>query len=362
MRADYPYDCWYVAATSDEIQGERSDGRNTQGDGRDPGSGLLSRRLLGRHVVLYRRASGDVVALADRCAHRPHPLSTGYRDGDRIVCGYHGFGYDPDGRLVDVPSQERVPAGVRVHAYPVYEEPPFVWVWTGDPGTAARRPPPRAPWPVPAGAAESLEVLDIRANYLLLHEHYLDLTNVFHMYPEAAPPDLVALPPLDEVAVSERSVTYTRTTAESRPAAWEIATAGLSPRERTRRVEEGAFVSPALHVQRYVMDPEGEPRTLLRIQAFTPERPGETRVYLRMVRDFNTGDAAVTERLRAMFHEMAVRDAAALELVQVRMDEERRDGPGVLDRLRRDVNVTADRAALRARRIVARMVADEARV
>ena len=53
MNPNYPRDCWYVAATSDEV-----------------GSGLLGRKLLDRPVVLYRLASGEAVALEDRCAHR----------------------------------------------------------------------------------------------------------------------------------------------------------------------------------------------------------------------------------------------------------------------------------------------------
>ena len=128
MRPNYPFNCWYVAATTDEV-------------GRD----LLARRLLGIPVVLYRRSSGDVVAMEDRCVHRAYPLSEGRLDGDRLVCGYHGFVYDPDGRCVDVPSQERVPQGACVRTYAVHEQPPFVWIWLGEPGAAAlRRRPSRA--------------------------------------------------------------------------------------------------------------------------------------------------------------------------------------------------------------------------
>jgi vanillate O-demethylase monooxygenase subunit len=129
MTPNYPFNCWYVAATSDEV-----------------GEGLLARRLLDRPVVLYRRSSGDVVAMEDRCVHRAYPLSEGRRDGDRVVCGYHGFSYGPDGCLVDVPSQENVPPGARVRSYPVHEQSPFVWIWLGDRRAAALRPPPRVPW------------------------------------------------------------------------------------------------------------------------------------------------------------------------------------------------------------------------
>ena len=304
-------------------------------------------------MVLYRRDSGEVVAMEDRCVHRAYPLSEGRRDGDRVVCGYHGFSYDPDGCLVDVPSQENVPPGARVRTYPIHEQSPFVWIWLGDPGMAALRPPPRVPWYADgAGWASTHEVLRVEANYLLLHEHYLDLTDVFVMHPEAVPPDIGVVPQLDEVEVSERSVAYSRATPPSRLAAWEAEVTGLSADTTGTRMEEGIFVSPALHVQHYVIDMEtGKADGLLRIQGFTPESPGATHVFLQMARNHATDNERVAEFLRTMFHDWAMRDFVVLETIQRRLGEETVS--------RRDINVKADRAAVRARRIALEMVDEE---
>jgi len=336
MRPNYPFNCWYVAAISDEV-----------------GQGLLSRRLLGKPVVLYRRESGDVVAMEDRCIHRAYPLSAGRRDGDRVVCGYHGFSYDPDGCLVDVPSQENLPPGARVRTYPVHEQSPFVWIWLGDPGAAALRPPPRVPWYADGtGWASTAEVLRVEANYLLLHEHYLDLTDVFVMHPEVVPPDIDMLPPLNEVEVSERSVSYFRELPTSRLAPWEAEITGLPADTAGIRREEATFVSPALHVQHYDIAPDdGKGHELLRIQGFTPESPTATHVFLQMARKFATDNDGVGEFLRTMFHEWADRDADVLEAIQHRLEEDTVP--------RRDINVKADRAAIRARRIAMDMVDDE---
>jgi vanillate O-demethylase monooxygenase subunit len=336
MSPNYPFKCWYVAATSEEV-----------------GQGLLARRLLGKPVVLYRRESGDIVAMEDRCIHRAYPLSAGRREGDRVVCGYHGFSYDPDGCLVAVPSQENVPPGARVRTYPVHEQSPFVWIWLGAPGSAALRPPPRVPWYADgAGWASTTEVLRVEANYLLLHEHYLDLTDVFAVHPEAVPPDIEVLPPLDEVEVSERSVSYSRTTPPSRLAAWEAEATGLPADTAGIRREEGTFVSPALHVQHYVIDPDGgKSYELLRIQGFTPESLTATHVFLQMARNYATDNDGAGEFLRTMFHEWATRDAIVLETVQ--------RGLGEATSSRRDINVKADRAAVRARRIALEMVDEE---
>jgi vanillate O-demethylase monooxygenase subunit len=333
--SNYPYNCWYVAATSDEV-----------------GRELLGRRLLDTPVVLYRRDSGEVVAMEDRCVHRAYPLSEGRLDGDRLVCGYHGFVYDADGRCVDVPSQENVPQGACVRAFPVSEQPPFVWIWLGEPGAATLRNPPHTPWLEEPAWANVGENLRLEANFLLLHEHYLDLTNVFTMHPEAVPPGIETLPELDEVEVSELSVAYSRTLPRARLADWEAEATGLPRDVEYGRREQGTFVSPGLHVQRYAIDAkDGRAYEIARVQGFTPESATSTHVFLRIARNYATDRAVVAEHLRAMFHEWAGRDAAVLETVQRRLREQGEP--------RRDINVKADRAAVRARRVIQAMVDEE---
>lgn len=333
--SNYPYNCWYVAATSNEV-----------------GRELLGRRLLGKPVVLYRRDSGEVVALEDRCIHRAYPLSAGRLDGDRLVCGYHGFTYDPDGNCVAIPSQENVPQGACVRTFPVAERAPFVWIWLGEPGAETLRNPPHTPWLEEPAWANFGETLPIEANFLLLHEHYLDLTNVFTMHPSAVPPGIETLPELDEVEVSELSVTYTRTLPRARLADWEAEATGLPRDIEYDRREQGTFISPALHVQRYTIDAhDGRAYETVRVQGFTPESDSSTHVFLRIARNYATDRAVVAEHLRAMFHEWAHRDLTVLEAVQRRLRE---DGEP-----RRDINVKADRAAVRARRVTQAMVEEE---
>jgi vanillate O-demethylase monooxygenase subunit len=334
MRPNYPFNCWYVAATSDEV-----------------GRELLGRRLLGVPVVLYRRGSGDVVAMEDRCVHRAYPLSEGRLDGDRLVCGYHGFVYETDGCCVEVPSQEKVPQGACVRTFAVQERPPFVWIWLGEPGAAALRLPPTTPWFDDPGWTSTSETLHVVANYMLLHEHYLDLTNVFVMHPEVVPPGIESLPPLDEVEVSEMSVAYSRSLPVARLADWEAEATGLPRDTECARREEGTFVSPALHVQHYTIETGGGPFEHLRVQGFTPETVTTTHVFLQIARNYATDRAVVADLLRSMFHEWAVRDAAVLQTVQQRLGEELEP--------RRDINVKADRAAVRARRVAQEMVDEE---
>jgi phenylpropionate dioxygenase-like ring-hydroxylating dioxygenase large terminal subunit len=108
--------CWYVAALDHEL----IDGK------------LLSRILLGEHVLLYRGESGNVIAMNDRCPHRGALLSKGRLEGDSVRCMYHGIKYDGAGKCVQIPGQDMIPPKLKVHSYPVSVRSHFIWVWMGD--------------------------------------------------------------------------------------------------------------------------------------------------------------------------------------------------------------------------------------
>ncbi|WP_416465033.1 Rieske 2Fe-2S domain-containing protein [Sphingomonas sp. VDB2] len=112
--ADYPQRCWYMAGWADEL-----------------GEGGFSREIRGERLFVLRTADG-VAALRDRCPHRFAPLSLGTRDGDRVVCGYHGLAFAPDGRCVHNPFADRIPAGASVPAFHLVERDGILWLWGGD--------------------------------------------------------------------------------------------------------------------------------------------------------------------------------------------------------------------------------------
>lgn len=106
---------WYVAAFSTEIS-------------RDP----IERKLLGLPVALYRKEDGSPVAMYGLCPHRYYPLAKGKVQGDSIVCGYHGFVFEADGKCSEIPSQG-TSAGFCQPTYPIFEKGPLCWIWMGDP-------------------------------------------------------------------------------------------------------------------------------------------------------------------------------------------------------------------------------------
>ncbi|MBB3109866.1 vanillate O-demethylase monooxygenase subunit [Paenibacillus phyllosphaerae] len=91
--------------------------------------------VLGEKVVLFRGPQG-VNAMRDLCIHRGVPLSLGRVEQGEIVCAYHGWRYDGDGRCVCIPSlpaTQAIPLKARTTSYACQERYGFVWVCLGEP-------------------------------------------------------------------------------------------------------------------------------------------------------------------------------------------------------------------------------------
>lgn len=58
------------------------------------GDGLREVTVGGAPVLLARSRSGEVCALANTCTHLGAPLAEGSRDGDTVICPWHGSRFD----------------------------------------------------------------------------------------------------------------------------------------------------------------------------------------------------------------------------------------------------------------------------
>ena len=96
-------------------------------------------------LVLWREASGKIVCMEDRCAHRGTALSLGRVVDTRIACAYHGFQYDASGQCVRIPCAgegARISAALKVRTFPAREMHGFIFVWWGE----ERESYPQPPW------------------------------------------------------------------------------------------------------------------------------------------------------------------------------------------------------------------------
>ena len=96
---------------------------------REVAGSAWSTQLLDEQLVLYRLSDGVVRATRDRCPHRGAALSRGRIENDRLVCPYHGFSFDGDGRCVGIPAHPgmAISAKLRLSPIPVREAYGLVW-------------------------------------------------------------------------------------------------------------------------------------------------------------------------------------------------------------------------------------------
>jgi len=98
-------------------------------------NGVAGARVMGEDIVIWK-AGDEVRAWKDLCIHRGTRLSLGeVRDGDTLMCPYHGWTYDADGKCVKIPAHpEQTPptkaVAITYHAQVAYE---MVWVCLGEP-------------------------------------------------------------------------------------------------------------------------------------------------------------------------------------------------------------------------------------
>src|SRR5205814_5381817 len=91
-------------------------------------------RLLGEDLVVFRDSKNQLGVLSEYCLHRRASLAFGRNEQCGLRCLYHGWKFDVEGNVVDMPSEapgaaERL--GKKHKAYPVREGGGFIWVWMG---------------------------------------------------------------------------------------------------------------------------------------------------------------------------------------------------------------------------------------
>ena len=58
------------------------------------GASMQRVEVAGEAVLVTRSASGDLCAIANTCSHFGGPLAEGEREGDIVVCPWHGSRFD----------------------------------------------------------------------------------------------------------------------------------------------------------------------------------------------------------------------------------------------------------------------------
>jgi len=164
----YLMNTWYVAALASEVAGD----------------GLFKRRLLDTSVLMYRKADGTPVAMHDRCPHRFVPLSMGHRDGDDVVCAYHGLKFDCTGKCNHNPhGNQKIPEAARTRVFPLVERYGFLWIWMGDEAADPATIPDYSPLDGKPSAV-GYTYMPRKSNYQLILDNVMDLSHIDHLHGE----------------------------------------------------------------------------------------------------------------------------------------------------------------------------------
>lgn len=141
-------------------------------------------QILDDPIVLFRNGSGAISALYDACPHRFAPLSLGkWKDGV-LACGYHGLEFDGSGTCIRNPhGKGMIPKALGVRSYPVAERYGMIWIWAGDADKADEKLLPSLPILEDEEFSWVLGELDVSAHYELVIDNLLDLTHVEFMHP-----------------------------------------------------------------------------------------------------------------------------------------------------------------------------------
>lgn len=327
---------WYVACMAAEVT-------------RKP----FRRTILEQDIVFYRKENGEPVALQNRCAHRSYPLHLGELDGDRIVCGYHGFQYGSDGRCALVPALGGARSAIRVQSYPVREIGPFLWIWTGDPNAVDESKLIDQPWMTGPDWRPQVGYIYMKANYLGLKENVLDLTH-FPFVHSFAKGQLHLLEQTASVEVLPDRVLSTHSMADfpAPPTVRKIMQFEGPVEEYVRSVS----CTPAMEYSRVThTDVSDPPKVATRyiIHCTTPENSGATHYHWAISRDYGLDSEELDRETEQIAGTAFKEDAVALEEIERLMERDKR--PGFREKI-----VSTDAGGIQSMRLIARMAAAEA--
>lgn len=157
-------------------------------------------RILGEDLVLFRDQSGRLGLLHRHCCHRGASLEYGIIMERGLKCCYHGWHYDIDGTILDLPSEPEnspIKRNVVQGAYPLIEHEGIIFAYLG--------PPEQQPeFPIydtmcmPDTEAIPFS-LEIPCNWLQVYENTQDPIHVLHLHARSSGVQFGAASGIDQV-------------------------------------------------------------------------------------------------------------------------------------------------------------------
>ncbi len=132
-------------------------------------------QLFGEKLVAFRDSNGKVGLLGEACPHRKASLAFGRNEECGLRCLYHGWKFDTDGNVLEMPSEPKashLPEKAKHLSYPTREAGGFVWTYMGPAETMPDFESP--PWAPHDGARVAIAKVELPCNWAQIMEGQID--------------------------------------------------------------------------------------------------------------------------------------------------------------------------------------------
>lgn len=339
----YVKNTWYVAGWDEEFSSEKA----------------CARTLLDVPVILFRDASGDVAALLDRCPHRGVPLSMGTMSNCKIQCPYHGLEFDATGTCVHNPHISGDPSRLRTTRFATARRNGAVWIWNGDADQADVGKLPDFAYLEQPGYTVVHGMMQVKANFRLVIDNLLDLSHAEYIHKNTVGTSGASNAVESSITVGENQLTVHRKLTNLHPSP--VFRSVWKETERVNQYSNMSWFAPSnLKLNLGVTAPTNNPGFAFdekegfhfpSAHLLTPQDETTTLYFYAIARNFQVGDEAFSEKIRATFvqafeHE----DRPVIEAVQVRLNEDKSKSFKFAD------FTMGDGAASRARRMIDKLL------
>lgn len=331
---------WYAAAWAHEVSGDSP----------------LGRTLLDEPVAIFRGADGRLAAIGGRCPHRFAPLAMGKIKGNALECPYHGLQFGREGVCIFNPHGDgKIPTAARVREYAVAERWGLVWLWPGS-APADEAAIPDLSHLNRTDLAHVRGAMSMSAHYMLGVDNLIDLSHAQFVHG-----DRLASA---NFGAAHHSVQQAGNRVTNRLA---IANSDVPPILRGR-------ISPDVEVVDYWLDSTWQPASIVTndvgvtlpgrpreegyrsfgLHIVTPETQRSSHYLFAHSRNYFVGDAEFDEKIREWQRVgFGEQDKPIIEATARMMGED------VDPLLLKPVLLQTDTAAVRARRVLARLIEEE---
>lgn len=342
-KSPYLMNAWYAAAMASEVGPED----------------LFSRKLLDVSVLIYRKQDGTAVAMQDRCPHRFVPLHLGKRNGDDVVCAYHGLSFDCTGQCNHNPhGNGHIPQAAKVRSFPLAERYGFLWIWMGEEPADLNKLPDFSPLTEGHPNGVGFTYMYRKSNYELVTDNVMDLSHIDHLHGEIITTRGQLSPQVPKLRETENTISarweWTQT-----PAILIFANFLPDPQAEARHFFDISWTAPA-NIQLSVGAVQGEGNLDLTdtvgqydLHTSTPETEGGTHYFFATRRNHIVEDGEYNSmKIQAMHEAFVTEDGPILDAVHEEM--------GTTDLFSLNpVLLTSDVAPVKVRRLLQSLIAQE---